>query len=119
MPRASINSPRPANRIVKNDLLTLPPSLSTVVTPKASAAKSAGQNADQGLTYNEPGITYNEPGVMYGGFYGTSDVKPSVSLASQETPRNQLIIDLPGTNPTPPPLTNSGYLIGILGLTYP
>jgi hypothetical protein len=76
--------------------------------------------ADQGYTYNEAGLTYNQIGVMYGGIYD-HDIYPLISMARLQKPMNIIGINFDSTviPPTPPPGGNSGYLIGMLGMTYP
>jgi hypothetical protein len=76
---------------------------------------------NQGYTYNEPGLTYNQAGVMYGGVnFATEDIIVPSLFLDATTPHLQGIYDkyTPGAAPTPPS-SNSGMLIGILGLTYP
>lgn len=63
---------------------------------------------DQGNTYNQAGLTYDQAGIAYAGLYNQNqDVLP-LTLTF-----NDIYI-----SKTVPP-KNSGYLIGILGLTYP
>jgi hypothetical protein len=64
--------------------------------------------ADQGYTYNQAGLTYDQLGVQYGGVYNQDqDVLP-LELS---------FTDIYATSN--PPITNSGMLMGMLGLTYP
>lgn len=75
---------------------------------------------DQGYTYNQPGFTYNQIGVAYGGIYrNNQDISPVFfnDTATLLTPIISSIINV-ATGTTPPP-SNSGMLMGILGLTYP
>ena len=71
-------------------------------------------------TVVDQGYTYNQAGVMYGGISQTNqDVAPvffddTVTLLS---PSISSIIDI--YSPFVPPPANSGYLMGIMGLTYP
>lgn len=101
-------------------------SLSKVTNPSASVkynkpsmyvGKTQKQILDQGHTYNEAGLTYNQIGVMYGGIYNY-DVVPMMSLARSQKPINIIGMDFSSVS-TPPIPTNSGYLIGMLGMTYP
>ena len=101
--------------------------LSYVTTPSASIRsikptvqvnKTQKQLEDQGYTYNEAGLTYNQIGVMYGGVYNY-DVMPLVSLARSQKPMNIIGMNFASTVIPPTPTGNSGYLIGMLGMTYP
>lgn len=56
------------------------------IRPSGKASKSPGGVSDPGITYNEPNVSYNDGRYTYGGFYGFSDVVPSVSLASSPRP---------------------------------
>ncbi len=88
--------------------------------PSMTVQNTQAQLKDQGYTYNQAGFTYNQVGVTYGGVYNAAqDIVPELSLAQKEPITITNFFDLYTTNnPTPPP-TNSGMLIGILGLTYP
>lgn len=82
----------------------------------STAGTTESQVYDPGITYNEAGLTYNEIGYAYGGVYGSQDVRPLVSLAQDIRPSMTRGFDAAGTADGS---GNSGYLVGILGLTYP
>jgi len=88
--------------------------------PSLQVNKTNKQIEDQGYTYNEAGLTYNQIAVMYGGIY-EQDVYPMISMAQIQKPRNIIGMNFNSTviPPTPPPGGNSGYMIGMLGMTYP
>src|SRR6266702_2922484 len=76
---------------------------------------------DQGYTYNQAGLTYNQAGIQYGGVTNNNeDLMPVFAILS-EIPHLEGIYDqyTPISSPPPPPSSpsNSGLLIGILGLT--
>lgn len=110
MPRAISNTLAPHNRIVQNDVIKLPPALATDLKLHARSAASEGSLNDPGITFNEAGVTFNQAGVTFGGFYGFTDAIAGANLVKTETPRNQKIIDLPGTA-TPIP-TGGGNAFG-------
>lgn len=88
-----------------------------------SNIKAEATNArliSQGYTYNQPGFTYNQIGWMYGGIYNqNADLAPAFNndTALLLNPAISSIIDI--YSPFVPPPANSGYLMGIMGLTYP
>ena len=110
--------------LVDQNILPLVASVSPILFSNQASATNA-KLLDQGYTYNQPGFSYNQAGVDYGGVYLTNqDIAPSFlnDSATIITPRISGIIDIGiigtgGGTITPP--TNSGMLIGILGLTYP
>lgn len=115
--------------------------------PILKGQNTQAQLYDQGITYNQPGLTYNNIGIAYGGVYNADwDNLTSISFAKNIIPTISIAIDKgqgftipilslaenikpmiytysdiykPGSGTITPPSGNSGYLIGILGLTYP
>ncbi len=57
------------------------------IVPTAKATSTQGKLQDDGITYNQTGVTYNDSRYAYGGFYGLSDVQPTISLVASEIPR--------------------------------
>ncbi len=96
----------------------LPKSRVVILNSPAIAAKSEAQLYDQGITYNQAGLTYNEIGITYGGVFGAKDARIPISLAQAIHPTIVRSYDQQGTV-TIPPAGNSGYLVGMLGMTYP
>ena len=95
-------------------------SLASNIVPSLMGENTQAKLEDQGYTYNQAGLSYNQAGVMYGGIYNRNeDIVPLVSLASQNYPTVAGYSDIYTPGGTPPPPTNSGLLMGILGLTYP
>jgi len=80
------------------------------------AGRTKVQIEDQGYTYNETGFVYNQTGWMYGGLY-EHDIIPMITKVRIEKPR--IIIGGDFGASIIAPSTNSGYLIGMLGMTYP
>jgi hypothetical protein len=97
----------------------------TTIAPLADTPRISGNAdteatlTDQGYTFNQAGQTFNEVGVMFGGIsgYQTADM-PIFATIQKDAPRIVNYADI-YTPFVPPPTTDSGTLIGILGLTYP
>ena len=65
---------------------------------------------DQGFAYNEPEMTYNQANIAYGGVFNASQDSAPIMLSGFD-------FYTAGSRLNPPP-SNSGMLIGMLGLTY-
>jgi len=92
---------------------------SSSVKPSLKVNKTNKEIENQNYTYNQTGFSYNEVGWEYGGLFN-HDIYPLISQAKKEQPHLRLGMDFGATViPPPPPGSNSGMLIGLLGLTYP
>lgn len=85
------------------------------IKPKAKAGRTNAQVYNQGVTYNEVGFTYDQANIAYGGIYDY-DVYPMLTRARNVVPRIVAVGDFQGTAVAPS--GNSGYLIGMLAMTY-
>lgn len=70
------------------------------ITPKARVSKSQGAVLENNLTYNQEGYSYNQVGIQYGGFYGLTDVVPTISITFAPKPTVSRYADIysPGIN---------------------
>lgn len=93
-------------------------SLAQDAPPILTGGNTDAQLYDQSITYNEVGLTYDQIGIAYGGVYGGQEKRVMLSMAPTIQPTIVKAYDQAGTA-TIPPSSNSGMLIGILGLTYP
>jgi hypothetical protein len=88
------------------------------IRPSSFAKPTLAQLNSVSITYNEAGVSYDDSRYAYGGIYGQQDVFPSFVLSTSIRPRIVFAGDFQGTAILPP-VTNSGMLIGMLGMTYP
>lgn len=97
----------------------------TTVAPLADIPTFSGNAdtdavlTDPGYTFNQAGQSFNQAGVQFGGItgYQTADM-PIFATIRKDAPRIVNYADI-YTPFVPPSTTNSGMLMGILGLTYP
>lgn len=104
----------PLLSLVHNDKITA--KIKNVV-PTMKIGRTKIQVEDQGYTYNQAGFIYNQAGWMYGGLF-EHDIYPLIARARIEKPSIMIGGDF-GAKVYIPPGANTGYLVGILGLTYP
>lgn len=100
---------------------TLSPKIASfILKPSLKVQRTDKEISAQTYTYNEAGFTYNQTGWEYGGLFN-HDIYPLISRARTQKPSIVFGRDFGATviPPTPPPTGNSGYLVGMLGLTYP
>lgn len=95
-------------------------SLAEQLAPVLMGGTTQAQVEEQGYTYNQAGFSYNQIGIMYGGIFNQNqDFAPILSLAENIRPSIYGYNDIYTQGGTVIPPSNSGMLMGILGLTYP
>jgi hypothetical protein len=80
------------------------------IKSKVIIQRTSKSNSTQAYTYDNTGIAYDSGIVQYGGVYGGDIYRIKMRGMNYIT-----------TTPSPPtpPTSDSGYLIGVLGLSYP
>jgi hypothetical protein len=94
-------------------------SLASIIQPLLAGTETLAHLLNQAITYNEVNVSYNDLRYSYGGVYGFTDVVPIIARVYNPKPRITHFADIYNAGSVTPPSSNSGMLIGMLGMTYP